>query len=93
MQADVHAMATRFRSLSIEPAFPRVHHFSSDRFASKPTTLRRFVAYCDSVAVFQDGENPQTIQRALAVIENLRLGRSLDAAIAEAWRAFPLVTR
>jgi hypothetical protein len=93
MHTDVHAMASQFRRLSIENAFPRVHHFSSGRFVKGPPTLTRFITYCESVADFQDGENPQTLRRALAVCTNLSGGFSLDEAITEAWRAFPLVTR
>ncbi len=86
-------MARELRELSIESSFTRIHHFSSERFDSPPSTLRQFEKYSESVSDFHDGENAQTIKRALAVVENVRGGSSLYDAIADAWRAFPLVTR
>lgn len=91
--ADLRRMARQFRELGIPGAFARVHHFSSSRFASKPSTLRDFVAYCEGVDDFQYGENPQTIRRGLAVCDSVRQGHPLADAIAAAWRSFPLVTR
>ena len=79
--------------LSIESSFQQIHHFSSERFASSPSTLHQFEKYSEGVSDFEDGENAQTIRRALAVVENVRDGSSLDDAIADAWRTFPLVTR
>ncbi len=72
---------------------PCSSELSSERFASSPSTLHQFEKYSEGVSDFEDGENAQTIRRALAVVENIRDGSSLDDAIADAWRTFPLVTR
>ncbi len=93
MHRELRKMARELRELSIESSFQRIHHFSSDRFASKPSTLRGFEKYSERVGYFEVGENPQTIKRALAVVEAIRGGSSLEDAIAVAWRLFPLVTR
>ncbi len=63
------------RELSIESSFQQIHHFSSERFASSPSTLHQFEKYSEGVSDFEDGENAQTIRRALAVVENVRDGR------------------
>ena len=81
------------RELSIESSFTQIHHFSSERFASKASTLDEFEKYCEGVSELRDEENPQTIRRALAVVEKVRGGSSLHSGIADAWRSFPLVTR
>ena len=60
------------RELSIESSFQQIHHFSSERFASTPLTLHQFEKYSEGVSDFEDGENAQTIRRALAVVENVR---------------------
>lgn len=86
-------MARRLREFGIEAEFPRIHHFASDAFSSKPASLDQFVAYCETIGEFQRGENPQTIRRGLAVCDNLQSGRMPDPAIREAWSAFPLATR
>ncbi len=93
MHRELWKMARELRELSIESSFQRIHHFSSERFASSPSTLHQFEKYSEGVSDFEDGENAQTIRRALAVVENIRDGSSLDDAIADAWRTFPLVTR
>ena len=93
MHRELWRMARQLRELSIESSFPQIHHFSSERFASPPSTLHQFEEYCEGVVDFQKGENAQTIKRALAVVENVKGGSSLDDAIADAWRSFPLVTR
>ena len=86
-------MARQLRELSIESSFTKIHHFSRPQFATKRSTLDEFVKYCEGVSDFQDGENPQTIKRALAAVDAVKDGHSLEDAIADAWRSFPLVKR
>ncbi len=93
MHRELRKMARELRELSIESSFQRIHHFSSKRFATPQSTLNQFERYSERVSDFHDGENAQTIKRALAVVENAKGGSSLEDAIADAWRAFPLVTR
>ena len=93
MHAELRRMASELRQLAIESSFARMHHFSSNLFATNPPTLDRFVAYCEGVGDLQDGENPQTIRRALALAQKVKGGSSLEDAIAAAWRSFPLTTR
>ena len=93
MHRELRRMASDLSELSIESSFTQIHHFSSDQFVKRPSTLDEFVNYCEGVSDFKDGENPQTIRRALAVIEKVRGGSSLQNAIEDAWQSFPLVTR
>lgn len=92
MTEDLKQMAREIRRLGLESAFPTIHHFSSSKFRSRPSTLDQFVDHCDPRNL-RDGENPQTIRRALAVCRNRDRGMSREAAIAAAWEEYQLVTR
>jgi len=93
-EADHHQMADQIRRLGLEESFPDVHHFSDDKFATRPGTLKSFCVYCDGVGEFDEaGENPQTIRRAVAFAEHIQRGTSRGEALAAAWQSYPLVTR
>ena len=91
---ELERMAAAIRELNLESRFPELHHFSTDKFSVKPPTLEGFVTYCERIGEFDaNGENPQTIRRAMLFAEKVKQGQSPNDAIASAWQDFPLVTR
>ena len=81
-------------NVNIESFFKRLHHFSQPQFKSKPVSFEQFKDWCERrpVGIKPDGENEQAIQRTYFFLE-LLLTPPAEAAIAEAWNVFPLVTR
>lgn len=75
----------------ISRRFSSVHHFSSDKFATKPSGLRGFYNWCKERDILD--ENYQTVQRANRVIALIEDGKGTDAAIAQAWSEFPICKR
>ena len=78
-------------ALRIAPHFWRVHHFSDPKFSGKRVTLAAFVGWCEPREIL--GENTQTLARALDVANRVKGGQPLDAALRDAWTAFPVITR
>ncbi|TWX72096.1 hypothetical protein ESZ36_02375 [Colwellia demingiae] len=84
-------MENKWTGLGIEDWFVSVHHFSSSKLASKPSTLTAFVSYCEGKDI--RGENVQTVKRALKVACYVSEGIGPSDAIKIAWRRYPLVVR
>ena len=75
----------------IAKQFSSVHHFASDKFATKPSGLKGFYNWCRDRDILD--ENYQTVQRANRVIELIQDGKGVEAAIAQAWRDYPVCKR
>lgn len=88
---ELEKMKQNWEKHSISRCFSRVHHFSSDKFSSKPSSLKRFYNWCKDRDILE--ENYQTVQRANRVITLIEDGKSTDVAIAQAWREFSLCKR
>jgi len=91
MNQYLEAMISRWKKLGIEPFFIKVHHFSSDKFKSEPSTLYVFYKHCELRKI--KTENLQTVQRAIKVAELYDSGISIDFAIKDAWDKYPVLRR
>ena len=87
MDANLKAMKKQWEKLGIESFFPRVHHFCRSR---KPRNepLGSFCKHCEGKSVGRS--NLQTLARAEEVAKLRENGVEINAAIAEAWRKWPL---
>ncbi len=90
---ELQEMAARLQRQDCVDCFRKIHHYKLDVFSSPPPSLKGFLKYCASTGYFLDGENPQTIRRALAVCELAETGSSIKSAVDDAWIRFPLRTR
>jgi len=84
-------MNKKWIELNIENYFINVHHFSSEKFKSPPSTLDAFVSYCDGKNI--RGQNAQTVERALEVARYVSNGVDPVVAIKSAWESYPLVSK
>jgi hypothetical protein len=91
MKSQLETMRNKWKRLNIERYFPKVHHFSSDKFKSEPSSLDVFYKHCVSKEI--EDENLQTINRAIEVTRLYESGVSILSAIREAWNNFPLSKR
>lgn len=91
MNTDLLEMKKRWKELGIESYFSSVHHFSSDKFASSPSSLNAFSVWCKDREI--RGENHQTVARAKFAASLNKSGTFINSAIVEAWEKYPLVTR
>jgi len=73
--------------------FPLMHHYSSDKFSSKPSSLSDFINYGKTVSCFRNGENKRTVERAFVAIHLAKHGATIEEAIKEAWKKYPLATK
>jgi hypothetical protein len=87
----LHELESRWLSLRIDPEFYRVHHFSDPTFSGRRETLSGYIGWCDAREI--RSENAQTLKRALDAARRVEGGQPLDAALKDAWAAFPVVTR
>lgn len=79
---------------SFDEEFRGLHHFSKHPpFSSRPSTFAEFRAYCEGLerGVQPNGENEQTIARAVRYLELLSTGQGKDSALTQAWEAFPVL--
>lgn len=72
---------------------PRLHHFSRPEFASRPPSFQKHWDYSVGVHENHGEENEHTRKRIEAAIRGRGRGLLWDAAIEDAWREFPIVTR
>ena len=91
MHPDLCRMASEWKKRGITRHFPRIHHFDSPKFKSKPGSLEAFCKWCAPREI--ERENTQTIARALEVVRLMDAGNSLKVAIRNAWKDYPVVTR
>lgn len=84
-------MNNEWLSLGIKKHFSKVHHFSSEKFKTKPSGLKGFVNWCESRDI-QD-ENLQTLNRAIYVINLIQEGNNIEASINQAWLKYPVCKR
>ena len=91
MNIALNDMKNQWESLGIQDHFIRVHHFSSNRFKSKPANLDNFYDWCKEREI--KDENLQTVNRALKTAALIQQGKNLGLAIDSAWEAYPIVTR
>ena len=82
-------MNRKWSELNIEEWFTEVNHLSSSRMKSSSSTLESFVNYCDHIRI--NGQNAQTIERALEVARYVDKGISPTTAINIAWKTYPLI--
>ena len=82
-------MNRKWSELDIEEWFTEVNHFSSNQMKSSSSTLKSFVNYCAHIRI--NGQNAQTIERALEVARYVEKGISPTTAISIAWKTYPLV--
>ncbi len=76
-----------------EEMLPRLHHFSSPKFASSPPTFQQHWDYSVGVDESKGGENEQTRERINAALLARDTTQSWDDAIQHAWQEFPIATR
>jgi len=77
--------------LNISNEFVKVHHFCSDKFKSRASSLEEFYQWCKP-RDFAD-ENEQTVDRGLFVVSQISEGSSVQEAIEKSWQKYPLVKR
>jgi len=80
-------------ALRVDTLFPDIHHFSSGKFDRRPSNLAQFADYCHKVGRLSEGENVQTIRRALDCMRRIKRGEAEDQALEYAWHWYPLLTR
>jgi hypothetical protein len=85
----LQTMKNKWIKLKIEQYFIEVHHFSSDRFSSPPSTLDAFVNYCEYKNI--RGQNARTVERALEVARYVENGVAPNDAIEAAWNNYPWI--
>ena len=88
---DLELMKRKWTSLNIEKYFTKVHHFSSEKFATKPSGLNVFFNWCVQREIME--ENLQTLHRALTAASLFEQGRSIEQAIDSAWKQYPVCKR
>ena len=91
MSLELDRMRREWESLGIQHHFKKVHHFSSDKFRSKPSGLDSFCDWCKDREI--EDENLQTLNTALTVSSLIQQGKSPEFAIERAWEAYPIVKR
>lgn len=82
-------MNRKWSELAIEEWFTQVNHFNSSQMKNSASTLKSFVNYCGHIRI--NGQNAQTIERALEVARYVEKGISPTTAISIAWKTHPLV--
>ena len=88
---EIEHMKHGWEKHGISRRFSSVHHFSSNKFSTKPSGLKGFYNWCKDRDILD--ENYQTVQRANRVIALIEYGKTIDASIAQAWREFPICKR
>ena len=88
---EIEHMKHGWEKHGISRRFSSVHHFSSNKFSTKPSGLKGFYNWCKDRDILD--ENYQTVQRANRVIALIADGKTTDSAIAQAWREFPICKR
>jgi hypothetical protein len=88
---ELERMKQGWEKHGISRRFSSVHHFSSNKFATKPSGLKGFYNWCKDRDILD--ENYQTVKRANRVIALIEDGKSIDAAISHAWAEFPICKR
>lgn len=83
----------QLRDAGGEELLPRLHHFWSEKFASRPPSFQKHWEYSIGVDESKGGENEQTRERIKAALRAHDNGQSWDDAIRCAWKEFPIVTR
>ena len=89
--ADLDLMKRKWESLGIQKHFSKVHHFSSDKFATKPSSLNVFHNWCMKREIMD--ENLQTLQRALTTVSLFEQGQGIEQSIDSAWKKHPIIKR
>ena len=84
-------MKDRWEILGIKKWFPKVHHFPSPKFSTKPSTLNVFYNWC--VVREINSENIQTVNRAVEVAKLVESGLTFDLALEEAWKRHSILRR
>ena len=87
----VELMKAKWEALGIEPKFSQIHHFSSEKFSTRPSGLKGFYNWCQKNDI--KSENTQTVQRAIAAAFLYEGGSSIEKAIKIAWKNYGLVQR
>jgi len=72
---------------------PQSHHFSSNKFRSKPPSFKTHWTYSATREETKEGENEQTRKRVKLAIDLVKSGISWDQAMEKAWVGFPILTR
>ena len=88
---ELDRMKSLFENLEISPKFSSIHHFSSNKFATKPPGLKGFYNWCKYREILD--ENLQTIRRALRTADLMQKGYDFENASATAWKEFPVCKR
>ncbi len=90
-KTDLEMMKRKWESLGIREHFSKIHHFSSDKFKTKPSGLNGFYNWCEKREIM--AENMQTLNRALTAASLFEQGRSIEKAINSAWATYPICKR
>ena len=90
-KSDLEQMKEDWERHGIATQFSKVHHFSSDKFATNPSGLNGFYNWCIERDILD--ENYQTLQRANRVVALIESGVTTQTAINQAWKDFPICTR
>lgn len=89
--AELKEMKDEWEDLGISKSFPCVHHFSSDKFKTKPPKLEVHYKYCVGKDI--RGENLRTLKRAQKTVSLFEKGKTFHQALCSAWEEFPIITR
>ncbi len=84
-------MKEEWEALKIDSHFPKVHHFSSEKFKSSPPTLSEHYEYCKDKEI--ESENLQTLERAERAGELFKERLKIDDAIKKSWIKYPVLGR
>ena len=88
----IEEMKKEWSILDIQEDFPKVHHFSSDKFTSSPPSLQKHYNYCKRIGRIT-GENVQTLKRAIEVASLVKKGKNIEEALTLAWGLYPIIKR
>lgn len=88
---ELESMRIGWERHGISRRFSSIHHFSSEKFATKPSGLKGFYNWCKDRDILD--ENYQTVLRANRVIALIEDGKGIEAAIEQASKEFPKCKR
>jgi hypothetical protein len=91
IRSDLERMKDKWEALGIKKHFSEVHHFSSEKFRTKPSGLKGFYNWCQEREILD--ENLQTLNRALKAASLIEQGQSIESAIKSSWDLYPIVKR
>jgi len=80
-----------WNDLKIQGFFHQVHHFSSPQYSGRHESMKSFISWCRNHNI--EGQNLQTLDRALCVVEFMKEGERFDHALTIAWKKYPALDK